>query len=319
MHCCKYCGTTDNLIQKTRKGRNITWNICVACKKVNATKKQPPLYNYNAKIPQCKTCGTFSDLVTCTKNGVECKWSWCRSCKGKYTSEKMKLDWKKGKRNPTKMVLGGMNTRFKKGDAPINKGKNKANFESLFRNSTTQRRNYENGKQSWIKLVKKDDPRYLNLIKPKKSRKGTHLNDQQKHNCSIGQRKRWANTSIEKRFSSSIESRLEEFLIGEHIHYYRQYLISDISHAYFCDFYLPEFNIVIECDGDYWHNYPFGNDIDHIRNHELINKGYVVLRYWEHEINDKTFEFGIHNIRYYKNSNLCRFRYHTKEECDSFC
>jgi len=43
-------------------------------------------------------------------------------------------------------------------------------------------------------------------------------------------------------------------------------------------------NLVIECDGDYWHKYPIGKEIDHIRTKELIEKGFKVLRLWEHEI-----------------------------------
>lgn len=39
-----------------------------------------------------------------------------------------------------------------------------------------------------------------------------------------------------------------------------------------------------KCDGDYWHKYPIGRDIDHIRTSELIEKGFKVLRIWEKEI-----------------------------------
>ena len=43
-------------------------------------------------------------------------------------------------------------------------------------------------------------------------------------------------------------------------------------------------NLVIECDGDYWHKYPVGLERDHIRTKELIEKGFKVLRLWEFEI-----------------------------------
>ncbi len=43
-------------------------------------------------------------------------------------------------------------------------------------------------------------------------------------------------------------------------------------------------NLVIECDGNYWHKYPVGLEKDHIRTEELIEKGFKVLRLWEHEI-----------------------------------
>ena len=49
-------------------------------------------------------------------------------------------------------------------------------------------------------------------------------------------------------------------------------------------------NLVIECDGDYWHKYPIGNDIDHIRTKELLKKGFKVLRLWEFEIKDMSIK-----------------------------
>ena len=45
-------------------------------------------------------------------------------------------------------------------------------------------------------------------------------------------------------------------------------------------------NMVIECDGNYWHSYPTGTEIDNIRTKELIEKGFKVLRLWEFEIKD---------------------------------
>jgi very-short-patch-repair endonuclease len=61
--------------------------------------------------------------------------------------------------------------------------------------------------------------------------------------------------------------------------------MKDIEHGYQCDILIPSMNLVIECDGVYWHKYPIGNDIDHIRTKELLEKGFRVLRLWEHEIN----------------------------------
>jgi len=52
------------------------------------------------------------------------------------------------------------------------------------------------------------------------------------------------------------------------------------------DFYLPEENIVIECDGDYWHgsDRPEQQRKDKIRTEKLQQLGYKVFRFWEHEI-----------------------------------
>ena len=45
-------------------------------------------------------------------------------------------------------------------------------------------------------------------------------------------------------------------------------------------------NLIVECDGNYWHKYPIRRDIDNVRTKELIEKGFRVLRLWESEIND---------------------------------
>jgi len=62
--------------------------------------------------------------------------------------------------------------------------------------------------------------------------------------------------------------------------------ITDITHKYQCDIFINP-NIIIECDGDYYHKYPKGREIDKIRTEELKNRGYKVLRFWENELNNK--------------------------------
>lgn len=90
--------------------------------------------------------------------------------------------------------------------------------------------------------------------------------------------------------------------------------VIEIPHFYQCDAYIPSLNLVVECDGDYWHgnlnygrlkelNYTYDTlpakvkrkvDVDKIRNKELIDAGYKVLRLWEHEIKSMSMnEFKI--------------------------
>ena len=84
---------------------------------------------------------------------------------------------------------------------------------------------------------------------------------------------------------TSIEVKIQNFLKQLGIEFFtHQYM--KIEHGYQCDILIPYLNMVIECDGDYWHKYPIGNDIDHIRTKELLKKGFKVLRLWEFEIND---------------------------------
>lgn len=51
------------------------------------------------------------------------------------------------------------------------------------------------------------------------------------------------------------------------------------------DFYLPDNRVVIYCDWDYWHNYPYWTEKDHNTTKELKNNNFKVLRFWEREIN----------------------------------
>lgn len=88
---------------------------------------------------------------------------------------------------------------------------------------------------------------------------------------------------------TSIEIKLQNFLKQLNIEFFtHQYM--HIEHGYQCDIFIPNKNLVIECDGNYWHSYPTGNEIDHIRTSELLAKGFKVLRLWEVEIKKMTID-----------------------------
>ncbi len=96
------------------------------------------------------------------------------------------------------------------------------------------------------------------------------------------QREKRVNQIFPKK-DTSIEVKIQNFLKQLGIEFFtHQYM--KIEHGYQCDILIPSINLVIECDGDYWHKYPIGNDVDHIRTKELIEKGFKVLRLWEFEI-----------------------------------
>lgn len=82
---------------------------------------------------------------------------------------------------------------------------------------------------------------------------------------------------------TKIEKKIQRFLKKLGIEFFtHQYM--KIEHGYQCDILIPSMNMVIECDGDYWHKYPIGREIDHIRTSELLSQGFKVLRLWEFEI-----------------------------------
>lgn len=58
----------------------------------------------------------------------------------------------------------------------------------------------------------------------------------------------------------------------------------------------PQINLVIECDGDYWHKYPNGTELDEKRNIELEHAGYNVLRLWERDIKKMSEDILLNRI-----------------------
>ncbi len=84
---------------------------------------------------------------------------------------------------------------------------------------------------------------------------------------------------------TKIEVKIQNYLKQLGVDFFTHQYIN-IEHGYQCDIFIPAMELIIECDGDYWHKYPIGRDIDDIRTKELIEKGFKVLRLWEREIND---------------------------------
>lgn len=55
------------------------------------------------------------------------------------------------------------------------------------------------------------------------------------------------------------------------------------------DFYVPAYNLLIECDGDYWHSQPHIQLRDAAKTQRAIKAGYQVVRFSESTINSKSF------------------------------
>ncbi len=80
---------------------------------------------------------------------------------------------------------------------------------------------------------------------------------------------------------TSIELVIAAMLSDMKLDYIEQYPVK----WYTCDFYLPQYHAVIECDGDYWHNLPHSLRKDKAKNTFLRRGGYALLRLTETQIN----------------------------------
>ena len=138
--------------------------------------------------------------------------------------------------------------------------------------------------------------------------KGKHLSEDHKRKISETEKGKippWKGTklsidhknkimkSIGKYFEnnkSSIELKVENQLIKYKIKYFSQKSINNGS--FIIDFYLPEYQLVIECNGDYWHSRPERKERDQKLEEYVLSKGKDILWLWEHEINDEWFDIS---------------------------
>jgi very-short-patch-repair endonuclease len=98
---------------------------------------------------------------------------------------------------------------------------------------------------------------------------------------------------------TSPERAFESFLKVLELKYIKQFR----TQGYICDFYLPDYNVVVEIDGDYWHANPkiFSShdligkkkvsaqmiwDHDVKKTKSLIDAEYAVVRYWASELKE---------------------------------
>ena len=103
------------------------------------------------------------------------------------------------------------------------------------------------------------------------------------------------NKKNEKYGTSKLEEKFaKNFLEKLGVNYVYQFKAESIGRYY--DFYLPDHNILIEIDGDYWHSYGIVNEqmtptqkknrrIDEIKTHWALSNCIPLYRFWEHDIN----------------------------------
>lgn len=99
---------------------------------------------------------------------------------------------------------------------------------------------------------------------------------------------------------SNLEYKFEAILDLLEINYNHSHYFKEIKKIY--DFYLPEYNILIEVDGDFWHCNPKNykkplcksqevNLInDEFKNKWALDNGYKLLRFWENDLNNNILE-----------------------------
>jgi len=86
-------------------------------------------------------------------------------------------------------------------------------------------------------------------------------------------------------YNTSIELKIKAELERLSIKFIQQYQYNPNNANHSADFYLPDYNIIVECDGNFWHNLPGRKIRDAKKNEYYKEHGFTLYRFWEHEIN----------------------------------
>jgi very-short-patch-repair endonuclease len=213
-------------------------------------------------------------------------------------------------------VLADFPSYNKKHLKTINKGKT---FEEIWGNPKSEKRvkaisdarkqRFASGEYDYIKEAIQEarkDPELGGKIsrgtkgkakpKPEGFGVGRKHSDKTKEKMSDSAMQRILATGKVKR--SNLEIRFETILELLNIKYKHSYYINTQNHHFIYDFYLPDYNLLIEVDGDFWHCNPtthlspvcktqeinIKNDL--VKNQWAQDNGYKLLRFWEDDINN---------------------------------
>ena len=101
---------------------------------------------------------------------------------------------------------------------------------------------------------------------------------------------RFVNASACKTSDTSIELKVEDQLKKYDIKYAKQKPLC--KGHFFVDFYLPRYKLVIECNGNYWHELPNRKARDKELEEYVLSKGRDILWLWQDEIQDDWFDIA---------------------------
>ena len=82
-------------------------------------------------------------------------------------------------------------------------------------------------------------------------------------------------------YKTNIERAMKGELEKQNIEFVEQYPIR-CKYGYIVDFFLPKYNLIVECDGEVWHKE--GNSHDRKRDFYLKKRGFIILRFKGKEI-----------------------------------
>jgi len=278
-HCKCGCGALVNLIYKkghARKGRKNSRTHNESISRANKGRKGQVAWNKGLKGVTKVSEDTKAKMRQIAKERGFGKWM-----VGKKQSEE-------SKRKQSITLTGHITTNETKKKISIaNTGSRNGMFrknhtkESLLKISQASKRMWQNEVIRANLIAKFNTAEHVKILR----------------SCAINTFEKIRNNGF---VNTKPELLMRSILDNMHISYQQSRYIRDVEHEYFCDFFI-EPNIIIEVDGIYWHNYPHGRSLDKIRTEELINKNYIVLRFWENHFDEKLVAKKLNDIILYSN------------------
>lgn len=180
-----------------------------------------------------------------------------------------------------------------KGPRPSVRGRKLSNETKAKLSEIAKNRKRENHKPETIEKMKlkwierKEKPEYQEYInKLRENAIKYKLGEKYIENIISGK-------ANKKFYDTSLELKLSKFLDNNNINYVKQFAISNNSGRWLFDFYLIDFNMLIETDGEYWHRKSkMVLNRDKRKEREALKEGYKLLRlsdiYWDINLIFKT-------------------------------
>jgi len=210
----------------------------------------------NSKIKlSCDYCG--KDILVHPYRLKDYKSHFCsKECKNKYLSEHFSGENAFGFKNRTVIKKCEIcNKEFKAKLINIEKGYDRFCSRECSNEHMKTLSGEKSAKYERFDYACKTCGKILKLTKHR-------LNDGSKnHFCSHSCRSAYTVKYCMPNKNTSIEIIIKSVLDSLNILYEQQYIIK----GFVVDFYLPDYNLLIECDGDYWHSRPEQIKRDHTR------------------------------------------------------
>jgi len=273
-------------------------------------------YGMLGKKHSQKTKEKISKCNKGNQNTLGKHWKWSKPKQDRKQSPEHKEKVRKSKLGVARPDMIGNTYGFIKGQTSLNKGKQASKEtrvkQRLAKLGTTLSKETRQKISQKLKGLKRSEETKRRISEAKKGKNNPAKQKWVREKMSevasrqdvIDKKER-----IKKYSGTSIELIMRKELTRRKIEFEPNY---QLMNKYNVDMYIKP-DIVIECDGDYWHNRPGCQEKDKKRDIDLKNNGYQVFRFWEKEINTDIKQYVDKLLKsIISNCNKCKKSYEEK-------